>query len=315
MSAPDPNRAFHQAAEELERQLALSREEVQRENKRKQRRWALDAAFEAVYSFTLPLVNEHGQAAERRAVSFYDRDPHADWKFAPPEDSRWMLLVALLVKLGEQINNQGLTRDVEEACRDLESQHPDSPRCHASMQLLRMCVASDSSNSGALAQCVAKMPAAGLWGLDGFRFWLGMLQAKLLGRQGPPPVDVAVVSDMPDDTPPGSLPVDVAVVSDMPDDTPPGTTPPSRLNFDDDTCTVTLDGTAYPIDDAKAYSVYKELASARPDVLSKRALAERVKGCRGSKTIPALFNKLPPQLRNTIQRGTRGYTVRLPLRP
>lgn len=87
--------------------------------------------------------------------------------------------------------------------------------------------------------------------------------------------------------------------------------PPERLTFNLDTHTVTLDGQAYKVPDPKAFLVYKALADARPNPLTKAAIAGKVPGCKGDKTVPSLLKKLPEPLRATVRSGPGGYWLDL----
>jgi hypothetical protein len=93
-----------------------------------------------------------------------------------------------------------------------------------------------------------------------------------------------------------------------PNDRPPG----KRLTFDDDTHTVTLDGTAHRIDNPKAYAVYKAIVQRETPTIRKAEISDKVKGVSGKKTIPSLIDTLPPALRKTVKRDTTGYWHELP---
>jgi hypothetical protein len=94
-----------------------------------------------------------------------------------------------------------------------------------------------------------------------------------------------------------------------------GAPPPQldRLTFDDDTLTVTLDGTRYKVDNPKAYEVYKVIVR-RDDnsPITKPKIRAKVKQVAGQKTIPNLLDTLPPALRRTVRVDTRGYWRELP---
>jgi hypothetical protein len=84
-----------------------------------------------------------------------------------------------------------------------------------------------------------------------------------------------------------------AVVNSLP-------TPVERLHFDKETCTVTLDGTVYTVEDPRAFLVYKTLCDAMPNRLTKAEIRCRVSACKGTKTIPSLIERLPPVLKRTV---------------
>ncbi len=89
----------------------------------------------------------------------------------------------------------------------------------------------------------------------------------------------------------------------------------SRIGFDDDTWTVILDGERFPVDDLKAYWLYKAIAEATEPITKaglQTKLKGKVSGLSGAHTIPRLLKKLPPKLWATIQTSTSGYSRRLP---
>jgi hypothetical protein len=88
-----------------------------------------------------------------------------------------------------------------------------------------------------------------------------------------------------------------------------------RLTFDDNTLTVTLDGTPHRIKDPKAYAVFKTICARDTSTITKMQIRVRVKGVAGRKTIPHLIGTLPPTLQQTVKVGTRGYWTELPHQP
>jgi hypothetical protein len=87
----------------------------------------------------------------------------------------------------------------------------------------------------------------------------------------------------------------------------PAAGPPQRLAFDDDTHTVTLDGTPYEIADPQAYAVYKAIVGRDGCTITKAQIRARVKGVEGQKTISRLIKTLPLALQQTVKRSTKGY--------
>jgi hypothetical protein len=87
-----------------------------------------------------------------------------------------------------------------------------------------------------------------------------------------------------------------------------------RLQFDDLTRTVTLDGTPYSIEDPRTYQVYKVIQMEKGRLLTKPEIRGKLPRQRlhGPKTIPTLLKKLPEALQNTYQVSTHGYCARLP---
>jgi hypothetical protein len=91
-----------------------------------------------------------------------------------------------------------------------------------------------------------------------------------------------------------------------------GPVPETRLSFDDDTLTVTLDGTPHKVEDPKAYEVFKVIVGRESATITKMVIRSRVRGVSGQKTIPNLLKTLPRTLRNTVRVSTRGYWHQLP---
>ena len=87
--------------------------------------------------------------------------------------------------------------------------------------------------------------------------------------------------------------------------------PPERLYFDALTHTVSLDGTHYTITDPKAFAVYKVIADACPQPLTKVRIQKIVPGCKGKKRIPQLICMLPEPLRASVRSGPYGYWLDL----
>jgi hypothetical protein len=84
-----------------------------------------------------------------------------------------------------------------------------------------------------------------------------------------------------------------------------------RLRFDPLTQTVYLDGAAIPVEDPKAFLLYKTLAE-HEGPLTRRALRSKSGHFRGDKTVPRLRLRLPTRLRNTVRSNNTGYWLRLP---
>jgi hypothetical protein len=91
---------------------------------------------------------------------------------------------------------------------------------------------------------------------------------------------------------------------------------PPRLRIDLLTQTVTLDGDCIEVPNPKALSLYKALADSPSQPLTRAnlrdKLRDKVPGVKGNKTIPNLFNTLPPRLRRTVKSGPEGYWIKLP---
>jgi hypothetical protein len=85
-----------------------------------------------------------------------------------------------------------------------------------------------------------------------------------------------------------------------------------RLLFDQETLTITLDGQPYQLDDPRAFSLYRAISEASPDLITRPAIRLAVKGLQGDKTIPNKINSLPEALRDTVESDTRGYWIVLP---
>jgi hypothetical protein len=96
---------------------------------------------------------------------------------------------------------------------------------------------------------------------------------------------------------------------------PPDPREPARLAFDDDTFTVTLDGTPHRVDNPKTYAVYKAIVTRETATITKAAIRGKVTGVKGQKTIPGLIEGLPRALRKTVRRSTKGYWHELPKIP
>jgi len=72
-----------------------------------------------------------------------------------------------------------------------------------------------------------------------------------------------------------------------------------RLRFDAGTQTVLLDGSGIKVADPKAFAVYRALAEACPQPLTRAAIQKQVPGCRGAKKIRQLLDSLAERLRAT----------------
>jgi hypothetical protein len=132
-------------------------------------------------------------------------------------------------------------------------------------------------------------------------------------------LEVVALAALPPDAPPVPVPQFPAEPAPA---TPPADQPPppngdvsARATFDPSTQTITLDGTPYEITDPKAFAVYREIASACPQPLTKAKLANLVRGCKGEKTIPRLLRALPEPLQRTVLSGPTGYWLKLPSLP
>jgi hypothetical protein len=89
-----------------------------------------------------------------------------------------------------------------------------------------------------------------------------------------------------------------------------------RLTFDDPTQTISLDGRQYPVEDAKAYFIYKMIAEAEPGIRVKnQAIQSRIRGTKGRHVISKSLKLLPPALKKTLLTTTSGKCVRLPCLP
>jgi hypothetical protein len=84
-----------------------------------------------------------------------------------------------------------------------------------------------------------------------------------------------------------------------------------RLQFDPQSQTVVLEGMQYPVKNPKAFFLYKTIAEKGGEPITRADLRQQHKGLKGDKTIPNLLDELPPELRETVQRGSNGYWVRL----
>jgi hypothetical protein len=87
--------------------------------------------------------------------------------------------------------------------------------------------------------------------------------------------------------------------------------PPGRLQFDPDTHTITLDNTPFQGLHPKAFAVYKAIADARPQPITKAQIQGKVRACQGDKIIRRLLKNLPEPLRETVHSGPDGYWVNL----
>jgi hypothetical protein len=88
--------------------------------------------------------------------------------------------------------------------------------------------------------------------------------------------------------------------------------PPARLAFDDDTLTVTLDGTPHRVLEPRAYAVYKAIVRRQGPTITKAEIRAKIKGLSGQKTIPGLIKILPEPLRKTVSNCNKGYHTVLP---
>jgi hypothetical protein len=87
--------------------------------------------------------------------------------------------------------------------------------------------------------------------------------------------------------------------------------PPSRLSFDKETLTITLDRSSCHIDDPKAFAVYLVIAENQPQPMTKAKIGGKVAGVKGKNKIPQLLKSLPQHLRSTVRSGKNGYYIDL----
>jgi hypothetical protein len=87
---------------------------------------------------------------------------------------------------------------------------------------------------------------------------------------------------------------------------------PARVTLDDDSLTVTLDGTPYKVPDPAAYAVYKAILQRDRPRITKAGIRGKVKGVKGQKTIPRLIETLPKALQDTVRWNTHGFWHELP---
>jgi hypothetical protein len=86
-----------------------------------------------------------------------------------------------------------------------------------------------------------------------------------------------------------------------------------RLQFDQATWTVHLDGTPYRIDRPKAFLFYKTLAE-HGGPITRKELATKDRYFTSDKAAPRLITELPTALQETVERDQTGYWLRLPPR-
>jgi hypothetical protein len=84
------------------------------------------------------------------------------------------------------------------------------------------------------------------------------------------------------------------------------------LIWDDLAQTVSVDGKDYQIDNPKTYHIYRTIATAEHRPITRAMIQQQVAGVRGRKAIPQHIEKLPAQLRKTIESNTTGYWLKLP---
>jgi hypothetical protein len=87
-----------------------------------------------------------------------------------------------------------------------------------------------------------------------------------------------------------------------------------RLELDDATQTVFLDGKPIPVNDPKAYAIFAVLVKAyipgKP--VSNALIQNQVNGVRGHNVVSHYLKKLPPELSAIIETNTNGKSLRLP---
>jgi hypothetical protein len=88
-----------------------------------------------------------------------------------------------------------------------------------------------------------------------------------------------------------------------------------RLRLDPLTQIVTLDGQDYPIDNPKAFRLYKIIADKGGEPITRAGIRRLNPGFRGDKTIPTLLATLPDPIRATVKSSSVGYWLRLPPLP
>jgi hypothetical protein len=88
-----------------------------------------------------------------------------------------------------------------------------------------------------------------------------------------------------------------------------------RLALDPETLTVTLDGVSYKVSDPKAFAVYGVIVEASPQPVTKADIRREVRGCRGSKKVRELLDKLPEPLAMTVSSNVNGYWLDLSATP
>jgi hypothetical protein len=91
--------------------------------------------------------------------------------------------------------------------------------------------------------------------------------------------------------------------------TPPGN---SRVLFDAQTRTITLDDKPHHVDTFRAFLIYQILYQFIPEPISRSKLAGKDMRMRGDKTARQAIEELPRALKNTVKSGPRGYWVELP---
>ena len=87
--------------------------------------------------------------------------------------------------------------------------------------------------------------------------------------------------------------------------------PDTRLHFDADTHTVTLDGKDYSLDNPKAFLTYRAIAE-NGGPITRAELRGKVKGMNNPKAARAAVNTLPKALRDTVSSGSAGFWINLP---
>jgi hypothetical protein len=85
-----------------------------------------------------------------------------------------------------------------------------------------------------------------------------------------------------------------------------------RLNLDDETQTVTLDGKQYPVANPKSYFLFRAIADRNGQPITRAELRQQNRGLKGDKTIPTLLAALPSKLRKAVKSSPAGYNLCLP---
>jgi hypothetical protein len=92
----------------------------------------------------------------------------------------------------------------------------------------------------------------------------------------------------------------------------PDAPPTGRLQFDAETLTVTLDGTAYRLEDPKVFRVYRAIAEAEQPPITNGQIQNLKLGVQGGKGVSRRLAALPQPLRATVRTKTNGHALVLP---
>lgn len=291
MTPFEPSKAFQQVRAESQRQREAAGEIA----RRTQEKWAAEgrravACLELIN--ILPCDNAGGTADIARAT-------------------------ALMVEYAQTLPLEGVkdrVTFVSERLAKLAADGEHVPDAVLKKILLHLLLVASQGDQ----EKVAEVFTEGLRGdpndVQAFRWCLvNWLMDKVVDGLRPLPVEVIRPVEAPAQSEDGQEPVNFGAipVDSVICDTFGAGPEKGRLHFDPQTQTVTLDGKPHKIEDPKAFSLYREIASSCPNPLTKAILQERVPGCRGDKKIRHLLNSLPEPLCDTVPSGPNGYWLDL----